>query len=1142
MTAPVISISSDVSVKSVGSSSPRVILVGSISIEVPVVLEVGAAAVASPVRVLELDTHSSSEADPSESSPPPVSVAPMVLPFLCSDDSESDIEIHKRHVSPTTSTSEIPTALILPAPSAIVAPSYEFPLAPVVAPLGIRRRQAILIRPREDILIGRLYRTHPGGPCKALTVRKSVRPLHSHRLTLRYTSHHMDRFTFGSSSSHSSSDHSSAGTPQCSEAYLRWRSSPLSTMYPPTTFESSAGDSSSESSVGLSRKRCRSSAATVISSIHATRALVPSQDIEADATAVEDTVDRDVDVGIDAGIGMKVDVEIDVEDVDEDEVESSGRGTIEVGVDMDVGIDIPDGMLMPDTRIEDIETTQRQLKAGQLIASGERAGLSDRTRSLERENLKVQALLSIERDRVDSLRRHMALSQEEFRQVYKDRDDTRRRLRRLELFVGGVWDSVLSADRSFASSTFSTLLDIILDTLDISYVVELANEGFQKLIACLEAVPNHHAMIICDEKIVRIPYGDEVLIVQGDRGGKGEKSKLSIISCSKTQKYIKRGCLIFLAQVKKKETEGKSEEKRLEDVPTVRDFLEVFLEDFPGLPSTRQVEFQIYLVTGATPGFIRPSSSPWGTPVLFVKKKDRSFRMCIDHCELNKLTLKNRYPLLRMNDLFDQLQGSRVYSKIDLRFDYHQLRFQEEDIPKIAFRTRYGHYEFQVMPFGLTNALAVFMDLMNRVCKPYLDKFVIVFIDDILIYSKSEEEHAEHLKLISELLKQDELYVKFSKCNFWLSRKLCSAPILALPEGSENFMVYCDTSRKGLGTILMQRENVVVYASHQLKIHEKNYTTHDLELGAVMFALKMWRHYLYGNANVVANALSRKERNKPLRVRDLVMTIGLNLHVQILDSQVEAIKDENFETRDLCALGTQLDMSTAYHPHTDGQNERTIQTLEDMMRACVMDFGKGWDRHLPLAEVGDAQLTGSEIVHETNEKIIQIKKRIQATRDRQKSYADRMRKPLEFEVGDKVMLKVSPWKGVIRFGKREKLNPRYIGPFKILAKVGTIAYQLKLPKKLSRVHSTFRVSNLKKCFVDEPLTIPLDEIQIDDKLNFIEEPVEIMDQEVKRLKQSRIPIVKVRWNSRRGLEFTWERDDQMKKKYHHLFINPSSTS
>ncbi|GJT58404.1 putative reverse transcriptase domain-containing protein [Tanacetum coccineum] len=350
-------------------------------------------------------------------------------------------------------------------------------------------------------------------------------------------------------------------------------------------------------------------------------------------------------------------------------------------------------------------------------------------------------------------------------------------------------------------------------------------------------------------------------------------------------------------------------EKRLEDVPIVQDFPEVFPEELLGLPPTRQVEFQIDLMPGAaavvqTPyllapsemkelseqlqelsdkGFIRPSSSPWGAPVLFIKKKDGSFGMCIDYQELNKLTVKNRYPLSRIDDLFDQLQGSSVYSKIDLRSSYHQLRVREEDIPKMTFKTRYGHYEFQVMPFGLTNTLAVFMDLMNRVLKPYLDKFVIVFIDDILIYSKSKKEHEEHLKAILELLKKEELYAKFSEClddyyrrfieGFskiakpmtkltqnkvafeWddkqeaafqtLKKKLCSAPILALLQGAEDFIVYCDASHKGLGAVLMQNEKVIAYASRQLKIHDKNYTTHDLELGAVVFALKLWRHYLY---------------------------------------------------------------------------------------------------------------------------------------------------------------------------------------------------------------------------------------------------------------------------------------------------------
>ncbi|GJY11734.1 putative reverse transcriptase domain-containing protein [Tanacetum coccineum] len=389
--------------------------------------------------------------------------------------------------------------------------------------------------------------------------------------------------------------------------------------------------------------------------------------------------------------------------------------------------------------------------------------------------------------------------------------------------------------------------------------------------------------------------------------------------------------------------EKKSDEKRLEDIPVVKEFSDVFPEDLPGLPPIRQVEFQIDLIPGAAPvartpyrlapsemqelsnqlqeltdrGFIRPSTSPWGAPVLFVKKKDGSFRMCIDYRELNKLTIKNRYPLPRIDDLFDQLQGSSVYSKIDLRSGYHQLRVRDEDIPKTAFRTRYGHYEFQVMPFGLTNAPAVFMDLMNRVCKPYLDKFVIVFIDDILIYSRNKEEHANHLRIILELLRKEKLYAKFSKCDFWirivqflghlidsqglhvdpakieavknwtspttptevrqflglagyyrrfiegfskiakpltkltqknknyiwgeeqesafqlLKQKLCEAPILALPEGNDDFVVYCDASLQGLGAVLMQREKVIAYASRQLKPHEENYTTHDLELGAV---------------------------------------------------------------------------------------------------------------------------------------------------------------------------------------------------------------------------------------------------------------------------------------------------------------------
>ncbi|GJY89414.1 putative reverse transcriptase domain-containing protein [Tanacetum coccineum] len=272
------------------------------------------------------------------------------------------------------------------------------------------------------------------------------------------------------------------------------------------------------------------------------------------------------------------------------------------------------------------------------------------------------------------------------------------------------------------------------------------------------------------------------------------------------------------------------------------------------------------------------------------------------------------------------------------------------------------------------------------------------------------------------------------------------------------------------------------------------------------------------------------------------------------------------------ALGTRLDMSMAYHPQTDSQSEHTIQTLEDMLRACVLDFGGSWDIHLPLvefsynnsyyssvrcmpfealygrkcrspimwAEIGESQLIGPELVQETTEKISQIKHRLKAARDRQKSYADKRMKPLEFSVGDYVLLKVSPWKGVVRFGKKGKLAPRFVEPFKIIEKVGHVAYQLDLPEELNGVNDTFHVSNLKKCLADPTLKVPLDEIQVDAKLNFVEEPVEILEREFKKLKHSRISIVKVQWNSKHGPEFTWERKDQMKLKYPNLFSDVSS--
>ncbi|GKD25191.1 putative reverse transcriptase domain-containing protein [Tanacetum coccineum] len=427
--------------------------------------------------------------------------------------------------------------------------------------------------------------------------------------------------------------------------------------------------------------------------------------------------------------------------------------------------------------------------------------------------------------------------------------------------INDHYSSVLfdsGADRSFASTTF--YFDVIIG---------------------IDWLSEYHAMIACREKQVRIPYKNEVLVIQGVRN----ESRMSIISCIKTQKYIDKGCLVFLIQVTKKGTE----EKQLKDLPIMRYFSEVFLEELPRLPPARQVKFQIDLVPGAAPvtrapyrlapaemkelsdqlkeisdkGFIRLSSSPWGAPVLFVKKKDGSFRMCIDYSELNKLTLKNRYPLPRINNLFDQFQGSSVYSKIDLRSGYHQLRVREEDVSKMAFRTRYGHYEFQVMPFGLTNAPAVFMDIMNCVHVIdskgiHVDSAKIKAIKDwaspitpteIRQFLGLAGYYQRFIKGFSKIAKSKTELTQKNKKFDWeeeqeaafqlLKQKLCDTPILALPEGSNDFIVYCDASHKGLGAVLMQREKVIAYASRQLKIQEKNYTTHDLELGAVVFALKI---------------------------------------------------------------------------------------------------------------------------------------------------------------------------------------------------------------------------------------------------------------------------------------------------------------
>ncbi|GJW68154.1 putative reverse transcriptase domain-containing protein [Tanacetum coccineum] len=791
---------------------------------------------------------------------------------------------------------------------------------------------------------------------------------------------------------------------------------------------------------------------------------------------------------------------------------------------------------------------------------------------------------------------------------------------------------------------------------------------------------------------------------------------------------------------------AKTISEKQEEIVMVRDFLEVFPDDLSGLLHVWEIE----LIPRATPvakspyrlapseleelfgqlkklqdkGFIRPNSLPWGAP-----------------------TVKNRYPLPRIDDFFDQLQGPQFFSKIDLRSGYHQLRVHKDDIPKTAFRTRYGHFEFTVMPFGLTNAPAIFMDLMNRICRPYIDKFVIVFIDDNLIYYNTREEHVKHLRLVLELLKKEKLYAKFSKCEFWLREvqflghvingngiyvdpskievvknwkafrtptekcktfdwgeeqkltfqtlkdKLCNAPVLALLDRSKDFVVYCDASRIGLGCVLMQKDLETLYGTKSVIYIDHKSLQHIFSQKELNMRQRRWIElfsdydyeisYHSGKANVVADALSRKEKVKPKRVRAMNMTLQSSIKDRILMAYKEGVDesaglqkglDEMIEQRsdgtlyyldriwvplkvdvrtlimdeahkskysvlpgadkmyydlrdrywwprmkkntaeyvgkyltcfkvnaehqrpyDLLqqpeipdykmdrlarlylneiiarhgvpisiisdrdsrftsrfwqsmqeALGTRLDMSTAYHPQTDGSWDVHLPLVEfsynnnyhSSVRCASFEalYGKKCCSQIMWAEVGEGQLIGHELVQETTEKISQIKDRLKAAHDRQISYADKRRKPLEFSVGDCVLLKVSPWKGVVRFGKKGKLAPRFVGPFEIVEKVGPVAYRLDLPEELNGVHDTFHVSNLKKCLADPTLQVPLDEIQVDAKLNFVEEPVEILEREFKKLKR----IIKVRWNSKRGPEFTWEREDQMKLKYPHLFSDVSS--
>ncbi|GJS04076.1 putative reverse transcriptase domain-containing protein [Tanacetum coccineum] len=630
-------------------------------------------------------------------------------------------------------------------------------------------------------------------------------------------------------------------------------------------------------------------------------------------------------------------------------------------------------------------------------------------------------------------------------------------------------------NRSFVDTRFSSMLDIDPVKIGASYDVELVNGrvvstntilkgrtlnlvnhvfeidlmpielGTFDVIIGMYWLVKHNAVIVCGEKVVRIPYGNKMLIVESDK----DVSRLKVISCIKAQ-----------------------------DVPIIRDLPEVFPKELPGLPPPRQVEFRIDLVPRAAPaacapyrlapsemrelsvqlqellekGFIHLSSSPWGAPVLFVKKKER-FGVHVDPAKIEAI---KSWVAPMMPTEVRQFLGLAVYYR----------RFIE---------------------------------------------------------GKEEEEAFQTLK-----------------------QKLCSAPILALPEGTKDFVVYCDASLKGYGAVLIQREKVIAYASRQLKVHEENYTTHDLELGTIVFALRLWRHYLYGTKCVVFTdhkslqyILNHKElnlkqqrwikllkRDKPLRVRALMMTVHNDLPKQIGKAQEEAMKGENVEAENLgrlikpifefCPDGIRCFGNHVWLPRLSGlwdlvmheshKSKYSIYLRSDKMYQDLKPLYWWLNMRVDIAMYVSKCLTCAKVKaeHQKPSGLLQqpeilIKNHLLAARSHQKSYADKRAKPLEFKVGDMVLLKASPWKGVVRLGKHGKLSPRYIGLFKILARVGPVAYMLELPEELKGVHSNFHVSKLKKCLAEGDIVVPMEEIQLDDKLHMIEEPVEVVDREALKM-------------------------------------------
>ncbi|KAF3629492.1 putative ribonuclease H protein-like [Capsicum annuum] len=694
------------------------------------------------------------------------------------------------------------------------------------------------------------------------------------------------------------------------------------------------------------------------------------------------------------------------------------------------------------------------------------------------------------------------------------------------------------------------------------------------------------------------------------------------------RKLISKVYIHHLVRIK----DTKSETPTIQSINVVNEFLDIFLENIPGVPLDREIEFGIDLLPDTQPisiplyrmaptelkelkeqledlldkSFIKPSVSSWGAPILFVCKKNGFLRMCIDYRQLNRVTIKNKYPLSLIDDLFDQLKGASYFSKIYLRSGSHQLKVRECDIPQTAFQTRYGHFEFLVMSFRLTNAPVAFMDLMNSVFRPYLELFVIVFLDDILIYSRSEGDHADHLRIVLETLRTHRLYAKFSKCEFWLNsvaflgHVFSSKGIRVDPQKIEAIKSFPrPISPSDIQSFLGLSGYYRRFAEGDHKILQYVFTQKELNLRQrrwleLLKACDMSMLYHLGKANIVVDALSRKSMGSVAHVeigkKELAhknqrpsgvmqeFSIPTWKWEEVIMDFIGCLPPSRRHHDSIWVVVDRLMKSAhfllVHSSYIDEDYDRIyiqeLVRLHGISLAIISDRGS-WDEHLALIEfaynnsfhatigmapfkalygrrcrspigwfeVCEATTTGPNAVFEAMEKVKLIRERLKTAQSLQKSYPDVRKKDLEFDVGDLVYLKVLPMKGVKRFGKKGKLSPRYIGPYKIVDRIGKVAFKVELPAELFNVHPIFHVSILSKSIGDSIVINPFKSSGIQDSLSYEEISVEVFDFQVRRLRNKEVPLVKLLWRNQSVESATWEAEADMRAKYPHLYpTNP----